>query len=119
MPIASNELISELLKFRKDREWEQFHNARNLSASLVIEAAELLECFRWAKDAELADIIQRDREDIVTELADIGILLTYLCVDLHVDLEAAMKAKLKRNAENYPISLSRGTALKYDKLRKK
>lgn len=113
---VSDQLTLELLAFRKEREWEQFHTPRNLAASVAIEAAELLECFQWARDAEIAEIVDRDRERIEDELADLAILMAYLCVDMHVDLDAAVRRKLKKNAEKYPTHLSRGNAKKYDRL---
>lgn len=112
----SDELVEELLQFRKERDWEQFHTPRNLAASLTIEASELLECFQWARDDELQDIVARDREHIEDELADLAILMSYLCVDLRVDLSAAVRRKLKKNAEKYPAHLARGNARKYDRL---
>ena len=116
MTMIAPELILELLKFRSDRDWEQFHTVRNLSAALAVEAGELLECFQWARDAELDAIVVRDREAIEDEIADVAILLTYLCVDLRVDVNSAVRRKLKKNSAKYPTNLSRGTATKYDRL---
>lgn len=112
----SGEVVQQLLEFRRARDWEQFHTAKNLASSLVIEASELLECFQWSRDDELAAIIRTGREHIEDELADVAILLTYLCVDMGVDLDAAVQRKIRRNAEKYPIEASRGKATKYDKL---
>lgn len=113
---VSDELIRELLAFRTERNWEQFHTPRNLAASLTIEAGELLECFQWARDQEIDEIVERDRERIEDELADVAILMAYLCTDMDVDLDAAVRRKLKKNAEKYPAHLSRGNAKKYDRL---
>lgn len=114
--MIKHELVERLLTFREQREWEKFHTPRNLSASLVIEASELLECFRWARDEELGRIVVEEQEPIQDEMADIAILLTYLCVDLGVDLDSAVARKLEKNAENYPVGRSRGISKKYDKL---
>ncbi|MDN5865336.1 MAG: nucleotide pyrophosphohydrolase [Gammaproteobacteria bacterium] len=103
-------LIDRLLSFRKRRDWEQFHTVRNLSASLVIEASELLEFFRWARDEELNQIITDGREGIEDELADVAILLTYLCVDMKIDLDVAVGRKLEKNAVKYPANRARGIA---------
>ena len=116
MLATSDELVGELLQFRRERDWEQFHTPRNLAASLAIEASELLECFQWARDEELDDIVTRDRERIEDELADLAIVMSYLCVDLRVDLGSAIRRKLKKNAEKYPVHLARGNARKYDRL---
>lgn len=108
--------VDRLLKFRADRDWEQFHTPRNLSAALVIEASELLEIFQWARDVEIAEIVISERENVEDELADVAILLTYLCVDLGVNLDSAVQRKLSKNSAKYPVDRSRGMAKKYDKL---
>jgi dCTP diphosphatase len=108
MASISNDLLRALLEFRKERDWEQYHTPRNLAASLCIEASELLECFQWARDAELPDIVSRDRERIEDELADVAILMGYL--------DVVVRRKLKKNADKYPAHLARGNARKYDRL---
>jgi dCTP diphosphatase len=67
-----NDLTSELLEFRNERDWEQFHTPRNLSAAICTEAAELLEHFRWARDTELASIVEKNRELIAQEIPDVA-----------------------------------------------
>lgn len=116
MLVITDEIVQQLLEFRQVREWKQFHTPKNLAASLVIEASELLECFQWARDAELPDLVVREREHIEDELADVAILLTYLCVDVGVDIGSAMKRKIRKNGEKYPVELARGSAKKYDRL---
>jgi len=116
MTIVSKDTLSRLLAFRKDRNWEQFHSPRNLAVALSIEAAELLECFQWAKDDELADIVTRERSAIGEEVADIAILLSYLCHDLGIDLDTAVRDKLEKNGAKYPVALALGRATKYDRL---
>ena len=116
MPIVAQEVLSELLAFRKEREWEQFHTAKNLTSALSVEVAELLECFQWAKDSELPEIVVRDREAIEEEVADIAILLCYLCHDMNIEIDGAVRSKLVKNRHKYPIALARGTAKKYDRL---
>lgn len=112
----SEQLLTGLLEFREARDWGQFHTPRNLAASLVIEASELLECFQWAHDDDLERIVTEDREPIEDELADVAILLSYLCVDLNVDLETAVRRKMAKNELKYPVDQARGTSKKYDKL---
>jgi dCTP diphosphatase len=115
MSIIAEELLAQLLTFRKERDWEQFHTPKNLSAALSVEVAELLECFQWAKDAELPELVARERTSIEDEIADIAILLSYLCHDMNIQLDAAVRAKLEKNREKYPISLARGNATKYNR----
>lgn len=112
----ADEVVQQLLEFRRVRDWEQFHTPRNLAASLVIEASELLECFQWARDEDLDGLVVRGRGHIEDELADVAILLTYLCVDMRVDINSAVKRKIRKNGEKYPIKLAYGNANKYDKL---
>ena len=114
--MISDDLKLRLLAFRADRDWEQFHNLRTLSASLVLEAAELLEHTQWARDSDMAQIAAERRSAIEHEVADIAILLTYLTHDQQIDLESAVARKLEINAERYPIGKSKGSARKYDEL---
>ena len=81
-----------------------------------MEASELLEHFIWAKDAEVAEIVDKRRDEIEAELADIGMLLAYLCHDLGVDLAGAVSRKMERNALKYPVEKSRGRSEKYTRL---
>ena len=116
MPLIANNILDQLLVFRKDRDWEQFHTPKNLAAALSVEVAELLECFQWARDNELSELVIRDRMAIEEEIADITILLTYLCHDLDVEPDVIVRAKIEKNRQKYPVSLARGNATKYDRL---
>ena len=109
-------LMDKLLEFRAERDWEQFHNLRTLSTSIALEAAELAEFTQWAKDDEIAGIVEERRVEISHEVADIAILLSYLAHDLGIDIEAAVNAKLELNAERYPVGKAKGTARTYDRL---
>ncbi len=114
--MLSKTLIEELLKFRSAREWEQFHSARNLAAAISVEAAELLESFIWASDKQVSEIVGARRNAISEEIADIAILLTYLAHDLSIDIDVAVKEKLKDNATKYPVEKARGSNRKYSEL---
>jgi NTP pyrophosphatase (non-canonical NTP hydrolase) len=116
MAILSDDLLRQIIDFRGVRDWEQFHTPRNLSAALAVEAAELLDCFRWAKDEDLSDLIARERPHIEDEIADVAILLSYLCHDLQINVDSAVKHKLEENNQKYPLELVRGKATKYDRL---
>ena len=100
--MISDQLRDELLAFRKERDWEQFHNLRTLFTSIALEAAELMEHTQWATDADLPAIATLRHEAITEEIADVAILLTYLAHDLDVDMEEAVRRKLLNNAEKYP-----------------
>ena len=114
--MLSKTLIAELLKFRSARDWEQFHSARNLAAAISVEAAELLEYFIWLSDKQVAEVVNDNRTAISDEIADIAILLTYLSHDLSIDIEVAVKKKLKDNANKYPKKKARGSNKKYSDL---
>jgi dCTP diphosphatase len=116
MAIVTGELLAKLLEFRRERDWEQFHSAKSLSTALAVEVAELLECFQWAKDEDVAGIVTRERDAIADEIADIAILLSYLCHDLDLDLDAAVQRKLEKNRAKYPVDRARGKSTKYDRL---
>jgi NTP pyrophosphatase (non-canonical NTP hydrolase) len=102
--------------FVKERDWEQFHSPKNLSMSLSIEAAELMEHFQWTNTVgEAVKILQdkRKRIEIEDELADIAIYLIDFCNLYGVDIERAVLAKLKKNAKKYPAKLVKGKMEKY------
>lgn len=115
MSILNPNLLEELLSFRREREWEQFHNPRNLSVALAIEAAELQEIFLWARDDEIDLRVIERKDEIEQEIADISVLLSYLCHDLNIDLDVAVRKKLEINRLKYPVEKSRGSSKKYDK----
>ncbi len=114
--MISEPLLLALLKFRDDRDWRQFHTLRTLSASILLEAAELVEITQWTRDEELGDVVRDKRKQIEQEVADITILLSYLVHDLGIDLEKAIAEKIDLNASKYPVAKSRGSAKKYDEL---
>jgi NTP pyrophosphatase (non-canonical NTP hydrolase) len=115
--MISSTLLNALLAFRRERDWEQFHTVRNLSSALCVEAAELLDLFRWARDSEITIIVEEQRSEIESEVADVAILLTYLCHDLNISIEDMVRKKLEINREKYPVGSSKGTSTKCSRLR--
>lgn len=103
-------ITTALLKFRDDRDWAQFHNAKDLAAALNIEAAELLEVFLW-KSAHEADI---DR--VKEELADVLTFAFLLAEKYDLDIQQIILEKLEKNAVKYPVEKSKGTNKKYTEL---
>lgn len=102
-------------RFRDKRDWLKFHNPRDLSAAISIEAAELLEVFLW-KDTLTAERVKKDKRHLASvkeEMADVAIYLLSLSDVLGIDLSDAVTAKLNRNAKKYPISKSKGNSKKY------
>lgn len=116
MPIIANDVLQQLLAFRKERDWEKFHTPKNLSIAISVEVAELLEIFQWTSEENVGELIARERIAIVDEVADVAILLSYLCHDLSIDLDVAIQSKIEKNRQKYPVHLAFGTATKYDRL---
>ncbi|EMY82516.1 MazG nucleotide pyrophosphohydrolase [Psychroflexus gondwanensis ACAM 44] len=105
-----NPIIEALEVFREERDWKQFHNPKDLSMALSIEASELLECFLWK------DISTTNKDQINEEVADVFSYLLYIATDLGIDLESVTLEKIKINSKKYPISKSKGVNTKYNKL---
>jgi len=108
-------LQAKIAQFSRDRDWDQFHTPRSLILSLVSELGELAEVFQWQIDSELLnkDTIERLRYKYEEEIADVGIYLIRLCQILEVDLLDAIERKLVSNEQKYPVSDSKGNAIKY------
>lgn len=115
--MISSTLLNALLAFRRERDWEQFHTVRNLSSALCVETAELLDLFRWARDSEITTIVEEQRSEIESEVADVAILLTYLCHDLNISIENMVRKKLEINRDRYPVESSKGISTKYNRLK--
>ena len=110
------ELRDALRAFAAERDWDQFHSPRNLATALAVEAAELLEPFQWLTDEQARNPSAETRIAVEEELADVLLYLVRLADRLDVDLAAAGRAKILRNAEKYPVEKSRGSSRKYDAL---
>lgn len=104
------EMTSALLQFRNEREWEQFHNPKDLAIALNIETSELLELFLW-KNAEDAN-----KEKVKEELADVFAYAFLLADKFNFDIKDIVLEKIKKNAEKYPVEKAKGTAKKYNEL---
>ena len=112
--MIKSELLERLIEFRRERDWEQFHTPKELAISLSIEASELLEWFQWKNDEEIQQKLNSNkREDLEDEVADVVAYLTYLCHDVGIDINKAVEAKIKKNAEKYPIEKVKGRSDKY------
>jgi len=104
------QIYDALIKFRNERDWEQFHNPKDLSLAISIEASELLELFLWKK-AEDANV-----EKIKDELADVFSYAFLLADKYKLDVKEIVLDKISKNAQKYPIDKSKGSAKKYDEL---
>jgi|TARA_B100001094_G_C17563020_1_gene499232 NTP pyrophosphatase (non-canonical NTP hydrolase) len=102
--------------FAKERDWEQFHNPKNLTTALSVEASELLEIFQWSNDGGLSEIQnETTRKEIEEEIADVFNYIVRLADILDVDLEKASMLKIDENEKKYPINTFKGSSRKYNK----
>lgn len=101
--------IERIRKFTEERDWDQFHSPANLAKSIVIEAAELLECFQWS-DTEY------DLQHIKEELADVLVYSQNLLDKLEIDADEIVNMKMKQNEAKYPVDKAKGNATKYTEL---
>lgn len=104
------DMIQDLREFTAERDWDQFHSPENLAKSVAIEAGELLECFQWSGEA--------DKERVAEEASDVLAYLLQLFDKMGIDPVEAFQKKMQKNREKYPPELARGSALKYDRLKK-
>ena len=104
------EITQSLLKFRDERDWEKFHNAKDLALAINVEAGELLELFLW-KSANEANL-----EKIREELADIFAYSFMLAEKYNFDVKEIVLEKIKENTKKYPIDKSKGVSTKYNEL---
>jgi len=115
--IDEQKLQQTLRGFASDRDWEQFHSPRNLISALNVEAGELLELFQWESKNHIVDVNEPEtRQKVEDEIADVFIYLLRIADKLDVSLENVAIAKMKKNAEKYPIDKSKGKAVKYTEL---
>ena len=103
------ETIDRIRRFTEDRDWDQFHSPANLAKSIVIEAAELLECFQWSDE-------EYDLEHIKEELADVMVYSQNLLDKLGLDADEIINNKMTQNEAKYPVEKARGKADKYTDL---
>jgi NTP pyrophosphatase (non-canonical NTP hydrolase) len=114
MADALRTLQQRLAAFAAARDWEQFHSPKNLAMALSVEAAELVEEFRWLTEEQSEKLDAARRERVRLELADVFIYLLRMADRLDVDLLRAADDKMAANERKYPAERVRGDARKYD-----
>lgn len=107
------ELKHALRSFAAERDWDQFHSAKNLAMAISIESAELMEHFQWVSEQQDLALDARRREMVSDELADVLLYTVRLADRLGIDLLDAAARKIAKNAERYPADKVRGQAKKY------
>lgn len=110
------QIKEKLREFAQDRNWDQFHDPKNLTMALSGEVGELTEIFQWLtnEQSKLENLKSKDLNRCKEELADIFLYLIRLSDKLQIDLVEEALKKIKRNAEKYPIELSKNNAIKYN-----
>lgn len=110
------ELTKLVIKFRDDRDWKQFHDPKNASTHLLLEATEVLELFAWMNDEDAVKYLSKNNKELADELSDVLSWILILAHDNNIDLRSAFIDKLKRNTAKYPIEKSKGKRKKYTDL---
>ncbi|MEJ8837511.1 nucleotide pyrophosphohydrolase [Ramlibacter sp. AN1133] len=110
------QLSQDVVRFRDERDWKQFHNPKDVAVSLLLEAGEVLEIFQWKDAAGVAEAAQARKGDLADELADVLCYTLLMAHDLGIDLSAALAAKLRKNALKYPVDKAKGSSSKYTEL---
>ena len=109
------ELTEKIKEFRDKRDWQQFHNHKDMALSLALEAAEVLEHFQWKSPEEVMEYAKTNKDEIAEELADVAIYLFELADNMEIDLKEAMEKKLEKNNTKYPVEKAKGRHTKYNK----
>ncbi len=105
-----SQITEALIKFRNERDWEQFHNPKDLALAVNVEAGELLELFLWKNAGEA------NPEKIKEELADVFAYAFLLAEKYNLDVKDIILEKVRKNGEKYPVEKAKGTAKKYNEL---
>ncbi len=116
MSDSISELTHQIQTFVDARDWRQFHNAKDLAVAIAAEAGELMQHFVWQQDDQIERRLEKNREEIASEIADVAILLFEFADNLGMNLGEVMQAKIARNDVRYPVEKSRGNNLKYSEL---
>ena len=109
-------LTARIQDFVDAREWSQFHNPKDLSVAIAAEAGELMQHFVWQQPEQIDARLERNRDEIASEIADVAILLFEFADNLGFKLGDVMADKIARNEQRYPVAKSRGNNLKYSEL---
>ena len=110
-----NELKEKIKKFCEDRDWDQYHNAKELAIGVITEASELLEHFRFKSEKEVDEMFQKEskRQEISEEMADVLYFLVRLSQRYGIDLTTELNKKLEKNEQKYPVEKAKGSNKKY------
>ena len=110
-----NELKEKVRVFCEERDWDQFHNAKDLTIGIVTEASELLEHFRFKSEKQVDEMFKNEskKQELTEEMADVLYFLVRLAQKYDVDLTTELNNKIKKNNERYPVEKVKGSNKKY------
>jgi dCTP diphosphatase len=111
-----SDLTERIVAFRDERNWQQFHNSKDLALSLVLEAAEVIEHFQWRTEAEMRVYLKTHKDDLADELIDVLYWVLLMAHDLDIDLLKSFERKMTKNAAKYPIAKATANHKKYTEL---
>jgi NTP pyrophosphatase (non-canonical NTP hydrolase) len=114
MSDSISEITVRIREFAAARDWEQFHNPKDMAVAIAAEAGELMQHFVWQQPDQIEARTEEHREEIASEIADVGILLFEMAALLGMNLGEVMDAKIARNEERYPVSKAKGNNRKYN-----
>lgn len=109
-------LQAKIRQFCDERNWDQFHNGKDLAISLSLEAAELLEHFQWKDDTEVHRHMQDNKSEVAEELADVFYWVLLIANKFDIDLVEVFDKKMIKNAKKYPVEKARDSHKKYTEL---
>lgn len=112
------ELKEKIKKFCEDRDWDQYHNAKDLAIGIITESSELLEHFRFKSEKQIEEFFNfpEKKEKISEEMADILYFLLRLAQRYNIDLVTVLNKKMEKNEEKYPVEKAKGLNKKYTEL---
>lgn len=100
-------------EFCTERDWDQFHNPKDMALSLTLEAAEVLEHFQWKNEAEIAEYLSTHKSDVADEIVDVLYWVLRMSDRFDIDLKAAFAKKMSENEQRYPVHKARGNHKKH------
>lgn len=110
------DLQVKIREFCDLRDWDQFHNPKDLAISLNLEASEVLEHFQWKSEKEIAEHVANNKSDVAHELADVLYWVLLMANKLDINLSEAFAEKMKKNEAKYPVEKAKGSHKKYTEL---
>ena len=105
-----------VIEFRDNRDWKQFHKPKDLAMSLVLESVEFMEHFQWKSDEEIRSHLKMKKDSVSEELADVFYWVLLIANDLDIDIDSALRDKIKKNDAKYPVAKAKGKHSKYTEL---